>query len=873
MGKLRRLRNRTLAIATLFCLIAIILPISAFAADTFTDISNHWGKDKIESWIDKGFVSGYPDGSFKPDQEITRAEFMAIVNSAFSFTMTEPTNYLDVDNGAWYAHNLAVAKAGGYIKGYPDGTMRPNNPISREEAAAIIMRLNNLIDNEAAASQFADAADTNWSKGAVGAVADAGIMQGYLDGTFQPQGFITRAEAVVALDGAINYAVTVPVVPEAPVTPDAPQVTRNDSANTVSGMTTDMEYQLDDGDWVKYTHSTFDELDFSGKHTLLVRFAAAGNNPFGPSTKLTFTTNISSSYGGSDSDSDSIVEVSAITVIPTTMTLIEGGATGTITVTVAPSNATNKSVTWSSSDTNVASVDSSGTVTSAAAGSATITVTSVADGTKTAICVVTAVKGVDGNLQAAKDDAAALTEADYTVITWTDLISALALPETNDAEKIIKTTAIEEAIAALVPVADMTAYNAALAAVTEADYTTASWAAYQTVVDANVVTDQNSQAEVDAATAAITAAQTDLVMIIPITAIGEITRSGSKWTGTLTAGALTPNDAIATYQWQRWSTGLYWQDVGTGATYSLAIGDNANRIFRVIATGSENFIGSVTSAEFTNSEADMTAYNAALAAVTEADYTTASWAAYQAVVDANTVTNLNTQADVDAATAAITAAQAGLVEAADMTAYNAALAAVAEADYTTASWAAYQAVVDANAVTDQNTQAEVDAATAAITAAQAGLVEAADMTAYNAALAAVAEADYTTASWAAYQAVVDANAVTDQNSQAEVDAATAAITAAQADLVMKTPITAIEAITRSGSMWTGALTAGALTPNDATATYQWQRWSTGLYWQDVGTGETYSLAIGDNANRLFRVIATGTGDFTDSVTSAEFNNI
>ncbi|MBP2025105.1 InlB B-repeat-containing protein, partial [Peptoniphilus stercorisuis] len=117
---------------------------------------------------------------------------------------------------------------------------------------------------------------------------------------------------------------------------------------------------------------------------------------------------------------------------------------------------------------------------------------------------------------------------------------------------------------------------------------------------------------------------------------------------------------------------------------------------------------------------------------------------------------------------------------------NAALAAVVEADYTVESWEAYQLVVAANGVTVENSQAEVDAATLAITTAQADLVEVpveADLTAYNAALAAVVEADYTVESWEAYQLVVAANGVTVANSQAEVDAATVAIIAAQADLV------------------------------------------------------------------------------------------
>ncbi|HAN10768.1 MAG TPA: hypothetical protein DCP90_09195 [Clostridiales bacterium] len=76
-----------------------------------------------------------------------------------------------------------------------------------------------------------------------------------------------------------------------PVTPAAPAVTNDDTANTVTGMTTAMEYKLDAAGYVVYEAVAFGLLDFSGDHTLLVRVAAEGINPFGPDTTLTFTTN------------------------------------------------------------------------------------------------------------------------------------------------------------------------------------------------------------------------------------------------------------------------------------------------------------------------------------------------------------------------------------------------------------------------------------------------------------------------------------------------------------------------------------------------------------------------------------------------------
>ncbi|MCK9293384.1 fibronectin type III domain-containing protein, partial [archaeon] len=128
---------------------------------------------------------------------------------------------------------------------------------------------------------------------------------------------------------------------------------------------------------------------------------------------------------------------------------------------------------------------------------------------------------------------------------------------------------------------------------------------------------------------------------------------------------------------------------------------------------------------------DLTAYTAALAAVVEEDYTSVTWTEYQTIVAENVVTDQNTQAEVDTATSNITTAQGDLVEIADLTNYTAALAAVTEADYTTVTWEAYELILAANVVTDQNTQAEVDTATSNITTAQGDLVEIADLTNYT----------------------------------------------------------------------------------------------------------------------------------------------
>ena len=393
--KSKRLTSFVLA----FLMIFTSFGIMAFAeVENTSDISGHWAELSIQKWVDQGSIKGYPDGTFRPDNNITRAEFMELVNREFGYTAKAAVTYVDINSNDWYFDTVSIAQAAGYITGYPDGTIRPNNQINREEAATIIMKILKLTANTAAANIFTDASNLTWSKGPVGATVEAKIMIGYLDGSFGPQFQIKRGESVISLERAYNYSL-------GPITPLAPTVTRNDATDKVSGMTVEMEYKLDSANYTSYIASIFDALDFAGNHTLLVRYAAAGINPFGPSTTLTFTA--ASTGGSGGGSSSSTVAVSAITITPTAIDLTVGG-TGTITATVAPTNATNKTVSWTSSDEDVATV-AGGVVTPMAAGSTTITAIT-ANGGFTATTLVT-VNFTQAIASGGFDNTAALNEA------------------------------------------------------------------------------------------------------------------------------------------------------------------------------------------------------------------------------------------------------------------------------------------------------------------------------------------------------------------------------------------------------------------------------------------------------------------------------
>lgn len=178
------------------------------------DYDSHWAKVVIKSAMDSGTMKGYPDGSFRPDNSITRAEFFSLVNNVFKYTEESQGTYTDVEGNSWYASDVAKAKAAGYVSGYPDGTIHPETSISRQETAIILSHLKSLapVSN---ILPFTDASSVaGWSKQAVIAAFEAKVMVGYPNGSFKPEAQITRAEALVAVNNCLNYKAVIidPVV-------------------------------------------------------------------------------------------------------------------------------------------------------------------------------------------------------------------------------------------------------------------------------------------------------------------------------------------------------------------------------------------------------------------------------------------------------------------------------------------------------------------------------------------------------------------------------------------------------------------------------------------------------------------------------------
>lgn len=199
---IRRSGKNAFVLILAICL--IFSSVGVASAVSVTDIKGHWAEDTITNWLDRGLAFGYEDGTFRPDVHVNRQEFTALVNRSFGFTELGVIAFTDVKQTDWSYVDISKAIKAGYVAGYPDGTFKPKNEVSRQEVAVIIAKLLGL-NSSASADLYVDEKITPaWSKGAIGAVIDNAIMEGYPDGTFRPLQSATRAESLYILDKALK---------------------------------------------------------------------------------------------------------------------------------------------------------------------------------------------------------------------------------------------------------------------------------------------------------------------------------------------------------------------------------------------------------------------------------------------------------------------------------------------------------------------------------------------------------------------------------------------------------------------------------------------------------------------------------------------
>lgn len=189
--------KKVLATTAAATIMATALPVVTYAAD----YDNHWAKEAITKWSEKEVLEGYEDGTFKPNNKVTRGELAAIIVRVFGLTDTSAAEkYTDVEATKWYASDIAKVSSAGIMNDYEDGTFKPNQEATREEAAYAIAKAYKVATKETNVTFKDQAQISDWAEAEIASLVAGGYLNGNPDGTFRPTASLTRAEAVTMVD-------------------------------------------------------------------------------------------------------------------------------------------------------------------------------------------------------------------------------------------------------------------------------------------------------------------------------------------------------------------------------------------------------------------------------------------------------------------------------------------------------------------------------------------------------------------------------------------------------------------------------------------------------------------------------------------------
>ena len=199
--------KRSLGGLLALCMLISLVP-TALAADR-SELEDHWASESLTYFADEGWLQGYKDGTYKPDNKITRAEFITILNRVCGFTERDDEaakEFEDVKETDWYFEQVSIALAAGYTNGTTATTMSPKAKITRQEAFTMIARVAGVSsDDLSVLDKFSDA-DTigKFAKSSIAGLTAAGYIDGYTNGKLLPKRNISRAEAVKTMYACLD---------------------------------------------------------------------------------------------------------------------------------------------------------------------------------------------------------------------------------------------------------------------------------------------------------------------------------------------------------------------------------------------------------------------------------------------------------------------------------------------------------------------------------------------------------------------------------------------------------------------------------------------------------------------------------------------
>jgi len=193
------LRHRVFIYSLAICLVLLVSPIAQAMP---SDLEGHWAESSIRSLVQLEILNGYPDGTFRPDQSITRAELAKILAVTYELESpkesTKQSQFSDTEDH-WAKEYIAALSENKIISGYPDGTFQPERPITRAEMVTMLIRLLKvgLEDEEYTQNlspTFSDVEEDFWAFRQIELGARLGILPGYYQSEFQPSRLASRAD-------------------------------------------------------------------------------------------------------------------------------------------------------------------------------------------------------------------------------------------------------------------------------------------------------------------------------------------------------------------------------------------------------------------------------------------------------------------------------------------------------------------------------------------------------------------------------------------------------------------------------------------------------------------------------------------------------
>lgn len=183
---------------SIFLAITMIVSTSVIAFGQSNDYETNWAKTEIGYMINKEILSGYPDGTFKPTNKMTKAEFYKTINALMGFSEKSESKYSDVKSDDWFYSEVQKAIKADYL--LPTKLLNANENITRGEVARIIATVFGIEKNETIANEFKDSKTLpSEIKGLVGGLKENAYISGYPDGTFRYISEISRAEVAKML--------------------------------------------------------------------------------------------------------------------------------------------------------------------------------------------------------------------------------------------------------------------------------------------------------------------------------------------------------------------------------------------------------------------------------------------------------------------------------------------------------------------------------------------------------------------------------------------------------------------------------------------------------------------------------------------------